>query len=134
MEYLKRLEDIDFDKIKERRFDESKNVSIFVMSDNSVIFLRHRVNIFGDTYTTCVTDMEDIKNYFMAKEEIRAWLYDISVLTKEEFDSYSLKDERFGSNSLDERRKKSIESKKKVLRKLMAEFPEVVKEVLEQNG
>lgn len=41
-------------------------------------------------------------------------------------DSYNLE--------LVERRKKSIESKNKVLRKLMAEFPEFVKEVLEQNG
>ena len=47
MEYLKRLEDLDYAKIKDRRYDDLLNITIYVMEDKSVIFIQHRVNSVG---------------------------------------------------------------------------------------
>lgn len=124
MEYLKRLEDLDYAKIKDRRYDDFLNITIYVMEDNNVIFIQHRINSLGFKFIDYVYNNFEIHSYLKGNKETRDWLSSHYVLTKEDLDSYDLNDARS---------KKYIESKKKVLRKLMSEFPEVVKEYLEEN-
>lgn len=132
MEYITSIGDFDKSKVKFLRVDTVYALTIYVTTDNKVLFLGSTSNAHG--IVEYAYSFFKIHRYLKDNRESREWLYIHSDLSKEELDSYALTEDMFVKNEMDYRSKKSIEIKKAVLRKLMAEFPEVVKEVLVQNG
>lgn len=132
MEYLTNIKDFDLSKVKVFRVDPLYDLTILVSTDNKVLFSGRTYNAHG--VVEFAYSLFRISDYLKDNKDTREWLSKHTDFPKEEVDNYTLTTEKLEKYVLDKRSKKAIESKKKVLRKLMAEFPEFVKEVLEQNG